>query len=105
MTDPNNSLTLRPVGGEDAAFLLEVYKSSRGEALRELGWDETRVTEFLQMQYEAQRTFDAQDYAQAKDEVILSAGEPAGRSPGACPSRMLSPSGSSQAKLGGLRSM
>lgn len=79
MTDPNNSLTLRPATGEDAAFLLEVYKSSRGEDLRELGWNETRVADFLDMQYEAQRAFDAQDYAQANNEVILSAGEPAGR--------------------------
>lgn len=79
MTDPNNSLTLRPATGEDAAFLLQVYKGSRGEDLRELGWDETRIADFLEMQYEAQRTFDAQDYAQAKDEVILSAGESAGR--------------------------
>jgi GNAT superfamily N-acetyltransferase len=79
VTDLNNSLTLRPARGEDAAFLLQVYQSSRGEDLRELGWDETRVAEFLDMQYEAQRTFDAQDYAQAKDEVILSAGEQAGR--------------------------
>lgn len=79
MTDLNNSPTLRPATGEDAAFLLEVYKSSRGEDLRELGWDETRITEFLDMQYEAQRTFDDQDYAQANDEVILSAGKRAGR--------------------------
>jgi ribosomal protein S18 acetylase RimI-like enzyme len=79
VTDPNNSLTLRPARGEDAAFLLEVYKSSRGEDLRELGWDENRVAEFLDMQYEAQRTFDDQDYAQANDAVILSAGERAGR--------------------------
>ena len=79
MTDPNHSLTLRPATGEDAAFLLEVYKSSRGEDLRELGWDETRVAEFLDMQYEAQRTFDDRDYAQANHEVILSAGKRAGR--------------------------
>jgi GNAT superfamily N-acetyltransferase len=79
VTDPNNSLSLRPATGEDAPFLLELYKSSRGEDLRELGWDETRVAEFLDLQYEAQRTFDAQDHALANDEVILSAGERAGR--------------------------
>jgi len=79
VTDPNNSLALRPATGEDAAFLLQVYKSSRGEDLRELGWDESRIAEFLEMQYQAQRTFDDQDYAQAKDQVILSAGERAGR--------------------------
>ena len=79
MTNLNNSLTLRPVTAEDSEFLIRVYKSSRGEDLRELGWDETRVAEFLDMQYEAQRTFDDQDHARANDEVILSAGERAGR--------------------------
>lgn len=79
MTDLNNSPTLRPVTADDAGFLLQVYKSSRGEDLRELGWDEARINEFLEMQYEAQHTFDDQDYAQATDEVILSAGKPAGR--------------------------
>jgi len=79
VTEQNNSLTLRPVTAEDAAFLLQVYKSSRGEDLRELGWDQTRIDEFLDMQYEAQRAFDDKDFPEAKDEVILSAGERAGR--------------------------
>lgn len=79
MTDLNDSPTLRPVTAEDAAFLLQVYKSSRGEDLRELGWDEARIDEFLKMQYDAQRTFDDKDYGQATDEVILSSGERAGR--------------------------
>lgn len=79
MTDLNDSPTLRPVTDDDAGFLLQLYKSSRGEDLRELGWDETRVEEFLEMQYAAQRTFDDQDYAQANDEVILAGGKRAGR--------------------------
>lgn len=79
MTKLNDSPTLRPVTAEDTAFLLQVYKSSRGEDLRELGWDEARIDEFLKMQYEAQRTFDGKDFAQATDEVILSSGERAGR--------------------------
>ena len=44
-----------------APFLMQVYKSSRGEDLRELGWDEARIDEFLGMQYEAQRAFEDQD--------------------------------------------
>ena len=79
MTNLNDSPTLRPVTAEDAAFLLQVYKSSRGEDLRELGWDEARIDEFLNLQYEAQHAFDHQDYVQANDQVILSAGERAGR--------------------------
>lgn len=75
----NDSPTLRPVTTEDAAFLLQVYKSSRGEDLRELGWDAARIDEFLDLQYEAQRAFDDKDYPQANDQVILSAGERAGR--------------------------
>jgi GNAT superfamily N-acetyltransferase len=78
VTELNDSPTLRPVTTEDAAFLLQVYKSSRGEDLRELGWDEARIDEFLDLQYEAQRAFD-KDYPQANDEVILSSGERAGR--------------------------
>src|SRR5204862_3693187 len=79
VTDQNNSPTRRPVTGADMAFVLKVYKSSRGEDLRELGWDEARIDGFLEMQHEAQRTFDNKDYAQATDEVILSRGERAGR--------------------------
>lgn len=79
VTDLNHAPTLRPVTADDAAFLLEVYKSSRGADLRELGWDEARIDEFLQMQYEAHRAFDDNDYAQATDRVILLSGECAGR--------------------------
>jgi ribosomal protein S18 acetylase RimI-like enzyme len=79
VTELNHAPTLRPVTAGDAAFLLQVYKSSRGEDLRALGWDEARIDEFLQMQYEAQRAFDGSDYAQATDEVILFSGERAGR--------------------------
>jgi ribosomal protein S18 acetylase RimI-like enzyme len=79
VTEPNDLPTLRPVTAEDVAFLIQVYKSSRGEDLRELGWDEARIDEFLEMQYEAQRAFEVKDYPQAIDEVILSAGERAGR--------------------------
>jgi GNAT superfamily N-acetyltransferase len=79
VTEQNDSPNLRPVTAEDAAFLLQVYKSSRGEDLRELGWDQTRIDEFLDMQYEAHRAFDDKDFPEAKDEVILLAGERAGR--------------------------
>jgi GNAT superfamily N-acetyltransferase len=70
---------LRPVTPGDAPFLIQVYKSSRGEDLRELGWDEARIDEFLGMQYDAQRAFEDKDFPEASDDVILSAGRPAGR--------------------------
>jgi len=75
----NESITLRPVTPEDAAFLREVYKSSRGDDLRGLGWDEPRINEFLEMQYDAQRIFETTDHKAATDEIILCEGESAGR--------------------------
>ena len=51
----DESITLRPVTETDEDFLIELYKSSRGDDLRGLGWDEDRISEFLEMQYVAQR--------------------------------------------------
>ncbi len=74
-----NLISFRPVTDGDEEFLLEVYQSSRGDDLRELGWDKDRISEFLGMQYEAQKHFYQTDYSEASDEIILLAGLPAGR--------------------------
>ena len=81
MTDADsaNSITVRPVTPDDEEFLLKIYKSSRGDVLRGLDWDEDRISEFLGMQYEAQQHFHESEYKRANDEIILVAGEPAGR--------------------------
>jgi ribosomal protein S18 acetylase RimI-like enzyme len=75
----SRSITTRPVTLDDERFLLQVYKSSRGDDLRGLGWDEDRIGEFLEMQYEAQRKFFENDYQNATDEVVLFDSKPAGR--------------------------
>jgi len=77
--DCAQKISLRPVTAEDEEVLLEIYKSSRGDDLRELGWTEDRVNEFLGMQYDAQRHFLANEYKRADDELILFEAEPAGR--------------------------
>jgi GNAT superfamily N-acetyltransferase len=81
MTDADsaNSITVRPVTPDDEELLLKIYQSSRGDDLRGLGWDEDRISEFLGMQYEAQQHFHQNEYKRANDEIILLAGEPAGR--------------------------
>ena len=79
MNNLTDSISLRPVTVEDHAFLLEVYKSSRGDDLRGLGWDEDRINEFLEMQYEAQQRFYDGEYSRANDSVIMLNGKPAGR--------------------------
>src|SRR5207302_8102029 len=73
------ALKLRPAISEDEPFLLELYRSSRGDDLRGLGWEEERVSEFLDMQYEAQQRFHANEYKRAVDRIVLRDGEPVGR--------------------------
>ena len=77
--DSAESISVRPVTADDEAILLEIYKSSRGDDLRGLGWAEDRISEFLGMQYEAQQNFYESEYERASDEIILWEGEPAGR--------------------------
>ena len=81
MTDAHSakSITVRPVTPDDQELLLSIYKSSRGDDLRGLDWNEDRISEFLGMQYEAQQHFHQSEYKRADDEIILLAGEPAGR--------------------------
>jgi GNAT superfamily N-acetyltransferase len=79
MTDSSRSYSTRPTTPEDERFLLQVYKSSRGDDLRGLGWEEDRISEFLETQYEAQRRFFESDYQDATDEVVLVDEKPAGR--------------------------
>jgi len=79
VSDLNNSISLRAATAADEALLLEVYKSSRGDDLRELGWDEKRISEFLDMQYDAQKRLHENEYQHAVDQVILLEGKPVGR--------------------------
>jgi len=74
-----NSISLRPVDNDDGTFLLTLYKSSRGEDLRGLGWEEQRVSEFLELQYEAQQRFLESEYKRPTDQLVLRDGEPVGR--------------------------
>jgi len=79
MDEPLNSIELRPATAEDDAFLLELYKSSRGEDLRGLGWDEQRISDFLEMQYQAQQRFFANEYTDANNQIIVRQDTPIGR--------------------------
>src|SRR5437763_13641145 len=76
---PPEAIATRSVKPEHHSFLLELYKSSRGDDLRGLGWDEQRISEFLDMQYEAQQNFYDSDYQDAADELILLAENAIGR--------------------------
>lgn len=73
------SISLRTASPDDARFLLALYKSSRGDDLRGLGWDELRISEFLEMQYEAQKRFDTSEYKRPVDQIVLRGDEAVGR--------------------------
>ena len=75
----HESISFRPVAEGDKDFLLALYKSSRGDDLRKLGWDEKRIDEFLDMQYEAQQRFHENEYKRAKGEIVLVDNKPAGQ--------------------------
>jgi len=77
--DALKSIRLRPATSEDKTFLLEVYKSSRGDDLRALGWDEDRISEFLDMQYDAQQRFFESEYKRVADQIVLVKEKSAGR--------------------------
>lgn len=72
-------LALRPAGPADAEFLFRVYASTRYEELAPLGWPAAQVEAFLRMQFRAQDTHYRTHFPAAAFDVILVAGEPAGR--------------------------
>src|SRR5437763_2563039 len=76
--DKSQMISFRAVTPEDEEFLLKLYKSSRGDDLRGLGWSDDRISEFLEMQYEAQQRLHSNDYQNANDEIVLLDGKPAG---------------------------
>lgn len=77
--EPSQSISTRLVTPDDDQFLRRVYKSSRGDDLRGLEWDEDRIDEFLEMQYDAERKFFENDYRKATNQIVALDGEPAGR--------------------------
>jgi GNAT superfamily N-acetyltransferase len=76
---PEPSITLRPAVEEDQDFLLTLFKSSRGDDLRGLGWEEERIGEFLELQYEAHQNFLNADHPTLDDQIVLADGTPVGR--------------------------
>ena len=74
-----NSITFRAITEANRLFLVQLYKSSRGDDLRGLGWDEDRIREFLEMQYAAYGNFYRNDFPNSSDEVVLGDAKPIGR--------------------------
>lgn len=72
-------VTLRPVTKEDDPFLLQVYTSTRADELGQVEWAEGQKEMFVRWQFDLQRReYDAR-FPDARYEVVLVDGQPAGR--------------------------
>jgi len=72
-------VSLRAAEPADRALLREVYGSTRAEELEPVPWTDDQKREFLDRQFDAQDTEYHRRYPQARFDVILVDGEPAGR--------------------------
>jgi GNAT superfamily N-acetyltransferase len=73
------TVSLRPVGPDDEAFVLEVYASSRAMEMALVPWDEAQKLAFLQMQCAAQQKYYLSEYPDAEYSIILLDNHPVGR--------------------------
>ncbi len=73
------AVRLRPVGPDDAAFLTEVYASTRVDEMARLDWHEAQKRAFLTMQFEAQHKDYTARYRGARFDIMELDGEPIGR--------------------------
>ena len=73
------SITLRDACENDAAFLLEVYGSTRADELALVPWSDEQKKAFLRFQFDAQHGFYHDQYPQASYNIILQDSEPVGR--------------------------
>lgn len=74
-----SALSLRPITGEDDAFLARVYASSRADELAVTGWPEELKADFCRRQFDAQSAYYAENYPGAAFQIIEQDGWPIGR--------------------------
>ncbi len=77
--DPGINVTLRPVTANDDDFLLTVYASTRADELAQVNWQPGQKESFVRWQFDLQKKEYDTRYPDARYEVILVDGHPAGR--------------------------
>jgi ribosomal protein S18 acetylase RimI-like enzyme len=75
----DESITVRPIGPGDNAWLYRIYSSTREEELAQVAWDEAQREAFLTMQFTAQARYYQEVYPDATYQLILRGERPAGR--------------------------
>jgi ribosomal protein S18 acetylase RimI-like enzyme len=73
------TITLRPVTPADEEFLLELYGNSRADELNQVEWGEGQREIFVRWQFDMQRREYFARFPEAKYQLILIDGDPAGR--------------------------
>ncbi len=76
--DPE-SISLRPITGEDTEFLYSVYASTRQEEMALTGWSREQIEDFLRMQFQLQHRQYLANYENPSFDIILINDNPAGR--------------------------
>ncbi len=72
-------ITRRAVRPEDEEFLYALYASTREMEMAMVDWSDEEKESFLRMQFHAQTTEYARNYADAQFDLLLCDGKPAGR--------------------------
>jgi ribosomal protein S18 acetylase RimI-like enzyme len=77
--DSRPSVSLRPVTPADREFLIAVYGGTRAQELAQVEWEDGQKEAFILWQFERQDEEYRQRYPDARYDVILVDGVPAGR--------------------------
>lgn len=77
-TSPVN-VSLRPVTADDNEFLISVYGGTRAQELAQVQWEEGQKDAFIRWQFEMQQKEYETRFPDARYDVILVDGVPAGR--------------------------
>ena len=75
----NSGISLRPATDADQEFLIGVYAGTRADELAQTGWDDSQKDAFIRWQYAMQKQEYEARYPDARYDVILVDGVPAGR--------------------------
>ncbi|MEA2568910.1 MAG: hypothetical protein QOI24_911 [Acidobacteriota bacterium] len=76
---PRDAIVYRPVASGDVPFLRYLYGTTREEELRQLPWSEEQKAEFLDMQFQAQKSHYEDYYPDCAFLVIELQGQAIGR--------------------------
>ena len=74
-----SSITLRAVGPDDYAFLLEVYASTRADEMALVPWNAEQRQAFVSMQFAGQQEHYQNTFPAASHQIILKSDRPVGR--------------------------